>query len=55
VPTTTAAWAASRIGSTYYRSTCSAARRLSAKNLIYFKSEEEAQKAGYHRSTSRGC
>ena len=50
-----AAWVASTRGHTYYRRGCSAANSLSPTNLIYFRTEEEAQRAGYHRSTSRGC
>src|SRR5437879_907442 len=49
------AWVASSRGHTYYRRGCSTAKRLSRSNLIYFRTEEEAQRAGYHRSTSRGC
>jgi len=49
------AWVASSRGHTYYRRGCSTANSLSPTNLIYFRTEEEAQRAGYHRSTSRGC
>jgi hypothetical protein len=49
------AWVASSRGHTYYRRGCTTAKRLSPANLIYFRSEQEAQRAGYHRSTSRGC
>ena len=42
-------------GSTYYRAGCAGARKLSAANLRYFKTEEDAQKAGYSRSRQRGC
>jgi len=49
------AWVASSRGHTYYRRGCSTANRLSTANLIYFRTEQEAQRAGYHRSTSRGC
>ena len=49
------AWVASSRGHTYYRRGCSTANRLSPANLIYFRTEEEAQQAGYRRSTSRGC
>lgn len=48
-------WVASSRGRTYYKAGCSGARKLSASNLIYFKSEEDAQKAGYTRSVQRGC
>jgi hypothetical protein len=54
-PTNTMAWVASSRGHTYYRSGCSTANRLSPANRIYFHTEEEAQRAGYRRSTSRGC
>ena len=50
-----AAWVASSRGHTYYRRGCSTANRLSPGNLIFFRTEEEAQRAGYRRSTSRGC
>ena len=49
------AWVASSRGHTYYRRGCDTANRLSPANLIYFRTEEEAQRAGYRRSTSRGC
>ena len=49
------AWVASSRGHTYYKRGCGTAKRLSPANLIYFRTEEEAQRAGYHRSTSRGC
>jgi len=48
-------WVGSSIGSTYYRAGCSGARKLSPKNLIYFKTEEEAQKHGRRRSVQKGC
>ncbi len=54
-PTNSTAWVASSRGHTYYRRGCSTANRLSPANVIYFRTEEEAQRAGYHRSTSRGC
>ncbi len=54
-PTNSMAWVASSRGHTYYRRGCSTANRLSSANLIYFQTEEEAQRAGYRRSTSRGC
>src|SRR5712692_7988765 len=53
--TDSVAWVASSRGHTYYRRGCSTANRLSRANLIYFHTEEEAQRVGYHRSTSRGC
>ena len=49
------AWVGSSRGHTYYRRGCGTANRLSPANLIYFRTEEEAQRAGYRRSTSRGC
>jgi len=54
-PTNNMAWVASSRGHTYYQRGCSTANRLSPANLIYFRTEEEAQRAGYRRSTSRGC
>ena len=54
-PTNNMAWVGSSRGHTYYQHGCTTAKRLSPANLIYFRTEEEAQRAGYHRSTSRGC
>lgn len=46
---------ASRAGRVYYRAECNAARRLAPENVISFSTEQEAQQAGYRRSTSAGC
>lgn len=46
---------ASSRGNTYYRTGCSAARKLAPANRIYFKSAEEAEIAGYRPSRSREC
>jgi len=54
-PANSVAWVASSRGHMYYRRGCSTANRLSPANLIYFRTEEEAQRAGYRRSTSKGC
>jgi hypothetical protein len=54
-PTSSMTWVASSQGHTYYRRGCGIANRLSPGNVIYFRTEEEAQRAGYHRSSSRGC
>jgi hypothetical protein len=51
----TMVWVASSRGHTYYRRECKTENRLSRANLVYFRTEEEAQRAGYRRSTSRGC
>lgn len=48
-------WVASSRGHTYYRRGCSTANRLAPQNVIYFRTEQDAQKAGYHRSRSKGC
>jgi hypothetical protein len=48
-------WTASRRGSVYYRTGCRSANELAAQNRIFFQSEEEAQEAGYRRSTAAGC
>lgn len=50
-----APWVASSRGSVYYRNGCSGGNQLAVQNRIYFKTEEEAQAAGYRRSTARGC
>ncbi|HUL02940.1 MAG TPA: hypothetical protein VLV16_06895 [Gemmatimonadales bacterium] len=47
------AWVAALHGHIYYRRGCSSANRLSSA-LVYFRTERDAQRAGYHRSTSRG-
>jgi hypothetical protein len=54
-PGDTLAWVASSRGQVYYRRGCSNANRLAPENRIYFRTEEEAQRAGYRRSASRGC
>lgn len=48
-------WVASSRGQVYYRRGCTNASRLAPENRIYFRTEEAAQRAGYRRSTSRGC
>lgn len=53
--TTKGMWVASSQGTKYYRATCPAAKRLSPANWVYFKTEEDAQRSGYDRSTSQGC
>ncbi len=49
------AWVASSRGEVYYRRGCSNANRLAAENRVYFRTEEEAKRAGYRRSGSPGC
>ena len=53
--TSTGEWVGSSRGHTYYRAGCSGANKLAKGNLIYFKSEADAKKAGYTHSVSRGC
>lgn len=48
-------WVASSRGHVYYRRGCSGANELAPANRIYFRTEGEAQQAGYRRSTARGC
>lgn len=48
------AWVASSRGHTYYRRGRKTVRRLSIANLIYFRTEEDARRAGYLRSRARG-
>ena len=48
-------WVASSRGQVYYKRGCSNANGLAPENRIYFRTEEEAQRAGYRRSKSRGC
>jgi hypothetical protein len=54
-PSAASDWVASSVGHTYYKSGCSSAKRLAAKNRMYFKSEGDAKKAGYTRSAAKGC
>lgn len=54
-PATSGPWIASRRGSTYYRTGCAGGNGLAAQNRIYFKSEADAQAAGYRRSRQAGC
>lgn len=49
------AWVASARGEVYYRRGCSNASRLVLENRVYFRTEEEAKRAGYRRSGSPGC
>jgi hypothetical protein len=49
------AWVASSRGEVYYRRGCRNANRLVAENRVYFRTEEEAKRAGYRRSGSPGC
>ena len=46
-PAEIGAYVASKSGSKYYLTTCSAAGRISDANKIYFKSAAAAQAAGY--------
>ena len=43
---------ASKNGSKYYPSDCTTARRIKEENKIFFKSAEEATKAGFSRAAS---
>ena len=49
------AWVASSRGEVYYRRGCGSANRLAADHRVFFRSEEEAKRAGYRRSGSPGC
>jgi len=40
---------ASRVGKQYHKPRCDWAKRINAKNLIWFDTEEEAEKQGYGR------
>ncbi len=46
-PSSTASFVASRNGTRYYLSTCSAAMRIKANNRISFATAAEAERAGY--------
>ena len=50
-----ALFVASSRGQVYYATSCSAWRSLTAANLIWFSTREEAAGAGYRASTSPGC
>jgi len=54
-PPLTAPFVGSRLGHTYYRTGCSAARGLTQANIIEFASAQAAEDQGYHRSRSEGC
>ena len=49
------AWVASSRGEVYYRRGCANASRLVPENRVYFRTEEDAKRAGYRRSGSPGC
>lgn len=46
------AYFASKRGSKYYPFGCSAGKSIKEENRIYFDTEEQAQKAGYSKSSS---
>ena len=48
-------WVASRSGKTYYRASCKGAREITPENVITFRTEPEAQRAGYHHSVQDKC
>lgn len=48
-------WVGSSRGEVYYRRGCRNANRLAPENRVYFRTEEEAKRAGYRRSGSPGC
>ena len=47
-------WVGSSRGEVYYRRGCGNADRLTPENRV-FRTEEEAKRAGYRRSSSPGC
>lgn len=49
---TSGAFLASKNGTKYYPNGCSAANRIKPENRVWFQSEEEAQSAGFSRTTS---
>lgn len=53
--TTEGDWVASARGHTYYRSGCAGAKKLNVSNLVHFKTEADAKKAGLKRSAQKGC
>ncbi|TLY50484.1 MAG: hypothetical protein E6K55_11550 [Gemmatimonadetes bacterium] len=48
-------WVASSRGEVYYRRGCGNANRLVPENRVYFRTEEDAKRAGYRRSGSPRC
>jgi hypothetical protein len=48
-------WVATAPGAFYYARHCEAARELPARIAVFFRTEEEAQRAGYSRSQVSGC
>jgi hypothetical protein len=51
-PQTSGSFVASKSGTKYYLSTCSGVSKISDKNKVYFKTESEAQLAGYSRASN---
>src|SRR5690348_3272856 len=49
------AWVASSRGEVYYRHGCGNVNRIAPENRVYFRTEEEAKRAGYRRSGAPGC
>ncbi len=48
-------WVGSSRGNAYYATGCRGAAKLSRSILMYFRSGDEAKKAGYRRSRENGC
>jgi hypothetical protein len=46
---------ASKNGTKYYPSKCSAANRINPENKVYFETEAEAQAQGLSRTVSKSC
>ena len=46
-------YVASKKGTTYHLPWCSGAQRISEKNKVWFKTKEEAEKAGYN--SAKNC
>lgn len=51
----TGQWIGSSAGHTYYHAGCSGAKSLKPANVIHFKTEADAKKAGYTHSAQKGC
>lgn len=49
---TSGSFVASKSGTKYYLLSCSGVSKISDKNKVYFKTESEAQSAGYSRASN---
>ena len=50
-----APWVAENGGKKYFKAGCAASRKLAPVKEVWFKTEVDAKKAGFVRSTKKGC